>query len=174
MSKTIRFPLLRNVPSVGRDESSLVVNVLTNAPVLSLGGANGGYVSCEVWKTLRRATESPYTCFALEFTASAALVIGNGTFAEQIGLYGAIVDAAGNLQRTLLGALGMARGGVAPQIPIVLNVGSGELVGYTEMVSDLSLYDFISVGGVAGDIAIPGGETVTVRARPIRAREYLG
>lgn len=174
MSRTIRFPLVKNVPNVGLAEPSLVLTLLSGVPTLKQGGADI-YKATLPWKTVKRQTESPFTCFAIEFTASAATVIGNGTFAEQIGLYGGIYDAAGGLaQRYLIGVLGIARGGGAPQIPISTNDLAPQLVGYAQMAGDLSVYDSLSVGGVVNDITPGGGILITVKARPIRAREYLG
>jgi hypothetical protein len=170
MSRTIRFPLLSSVPNVGPAETSLIINVFTNAVLLRTGG--GPYVSTTPWKTIQRNTESPFTCFAIEFRAPQAMVIGDGTFAQQIGLFGGVGPAA-TRRFFLIGVLGIARGGVAPQIPIVQN-SAGDFVGYAQMASDLSVYDSISVGAVSGDIVFPEDELLTVDVRPIRSREYMG
>lgn len=175
MSHTIRFPLLAAKPSVGPDESASVITILLAATTLYKGGGDviGAYTPINALKTIMRNTESPFVCAALEITASAAMTIGNGTFAEQIGLFGGILLPGGTTIKTLIGVLGIARGGAAPQIPIVVDP-SATLVGFTQKVSDVTLYDSLSIGGVAGDITIAEGETITVTIRPIRGREYLG
>lgn len=176
MSRTIRFPLPSAVPSVGSAETSLVIELLSGATSLLKGGGSAGgiYTSIEPWKTLLRETESPYACVVIEFTATAEMIIGDGTFAQQIGLFGGIATAVG-FDRFLIGVLGMNHGNATLQIPITANNAGANLVGYAQKVSDVACYDTLSVGGVFNDIAVTGeGDTFTVTARPIRSRDYMG
>lgn len=179
MSHTIRFPLLKAVPSVGPNESSLVITLQQGVTTFFQGGgsdASHAYGDVRAWKTIQRQTESPYSCIALEFTANGPVTIGDGTFAEQLGLFGRILNPnpLAVSPRFLIGTLGIAMGGVAPQIPIVSRTSDADIVGYSQLISLVACYDELAVGGVSGDIVLPGEIEVTVTARPIRQREYLG
>lgn len=169
MSRTIRFPLQQAVPSVGPAETSLIIDLGTFATIPKAGGLGLG-VDVRAWKTIQRQTETPFSCVVIEWTADAEMVVGDGTFAQQIGLYGDIVTSTTNT-RFLLGVLGLARGGVVPQV-VIGNTGA-RLVGFAQVVSDVALYDALAIGGVTGAIPIVGG-LVTITARPIRSREYMG
>jgi hypothetical protein len=179
MSQTRRFPFPRNVPNVSPAEFSQIITILPATATFTLGG-EPNYVSVVPWKIAGdRNTEAPYTCVAIEFITSDPMTIGNGT-TDLIGLYGQI-DLTGNptatneRKRTLLAILGVNLLGAAPQIPIVVQAGPGDLVGYTQLVSNVAVYDRLSIGGVLNDVSLPiEATTVTVVARPIRTRDYLG
>jgi hypothetical protein len=179
MSQTRRFPFPRNVPNVSPAEFSQIITILPATDTFTLGG-EPNYVSVAPWKTVGdRNTETPYNCVAIEFITDEPMTIGNGT-TDLIGLYGQIdlvsnPTVASDRKRTLLAILGVNLLGAAPQIPIVVQAGPGDLVGYTQLVSNVAVYDRLSIGGVIGNVALPiEATTVTVVARPIRARDYLG
>lgn len=178
MSSTLRFPYNHAVPNAGRKEASQIITLLEAADNLPEGGENA-YVDVRAWHTAGdRNTEAPYTCVVLEFSASAATTIGDGS-TQLIGLYGQIdlvenPRAANERKRTLLAILGINLGGTAPQIPIVQQGGGGDLVGFSQMVSNIAAYDRLSIGGVLGDVLTVEGVEVTVVARPLRRRDYLG
>lgn len=178
MSQTLRFPFPRELPRISPAEYSQIITILPATDTLKLGG-EAAYVSVAPWKTAGiQNTEAPYACVAIEFASANPMTIGNGT-TDLIGLYGQI-DLVANptlpteRRRQLLAILGVSLGGVAPQIPIVQQA-STDLVGFTQLVGDVTVYDRLSVGGVLSDIALPiEATTVIVTARPIRRRDYLG
>lgn len=180
MSQTLRFPFPRPLPGVGPAETSqIIVLGAALAGSLPLGGAQN-YVSVADWKTAgNRNTETPYTCVAIEFSADGAGTLGDGT-TELIGLFGEIdlvAIPANNTQRirTLLAILGIGIGNQMPQIPLVAQVApANDIVGYTQLVSNVAAYDRLSVGGVLGTVEIPEGRDVTIIARPLRRKDYLG
>lgn len=170
MSETLRFPLLKAVTGVGPDESSLVLTLGNALTQLALGG-EANYTSLAPWKLDVNATETPFGCAVIEFIGSASGVIGDGTI--PIGLYGGITLADGTIQKTLLGILGVNYAGTTvPQIPIVAQ-GGGDIVGFSQPIANVAAYDSLSIGGVTSNIAWEGF-TVTVKARPLRRRAWLG
>jgi hypothetical protein len=180
MSTMIRFPFNRPIPNVGPAELSQIITILPATATIERGGAQA-YADVRPWKQAGPlTTEAPYTCVVIEMSATAALTIGNGT-TEMIGLYGQI-DLAANpanaaqRKRTLIGILGLPLGAQMPQIPIVQQAAAAlDLVGFSQVFSNIAAYDRLSVGGVFGDVAVPvENETLTVVARPIRRRDYLG
>lgn len=177
--QTFRFPYLRQLPNVAPAEVSQIITLAAGVTSLALGGEQS-YTSIVPWKTAGdRNTEAPYPCVALEFSGSGSGIIGNGT-TELIGLFGQIdltanPTIAANRRRTLLAILGLNLGAALPQIPLVAQAGpASDLVGYTQLVSNIAVYDRLSIGGVLADVFVPEGLTLTVVARPIRRRDYLG
>lgn len=102
----------------------------------------------------------------IEFSAPAAILIGNGT-TERVGIYGA---NAGGL--FLLGVAGINMGGTAPQIPIVTNLAF-TTAGYAQIITNIGGFSHLAIGGVSGAIG-PLAQVITVRARPILKRVYAG
>lgn len=180
MSSTLRFPRPRNIPNVGQAEIDQIITILpaTVGPLL-LGGEQA-YVSVNPWKLVGEGTETPYSCIVLEFASSvAAATIGDG-LTDMIGLYGQIDLAtnpttAAQRKRTLLAVLGINLGQVMPQIPIRTQAApANDLIGFSQVVSNIGNYDRLSIGGVLADVALPEGMNLTVTARPIRRKDYLG
>jgi hypothetical protein len=180
MSQLLRFPFPRPIPGVSPAEESQIITLESAlAGTLPLGGSQN-YTSVAAWKTSgNRNTETPYTCVAIEFSADGVGTIGNGT-TELIGLFGQI-DLVANpttlagRKRTLLAILGINIGNQMPQIPIVVQVGpANDVVGYTQLVSNVAAYDRLSIGGVLGTVDIPEAREITVVARPLRRKDYLG
>lgn len=178
--QTLRFPYPRPIPNVGRSETSQIITLIdAQAGTLKIGGEQA-YVDVSVWKTAGdRNTETPYNCVAIEFSGTGAGTLGNGT-SELVGLFGQI-DLIANpttpsdRKRTLLAIIGTTIGNQMPQIPIVSQAGIGaDLVGYTQLVGNIAAYDRLSIGGVLADVTIPESMLLTVVARPLRRRDYLG
>lgn len=172
MGETIRFPLLAAGPP-GPSEADQVIVVHNAVATLPRGGA-AAYASLAPWKTVARASESPFACVVVEFEGNAAFTIGNGVTA--IGLYGEILGGAagGGSFKTLLGILGTNLTGTdVPVIPLDTTIAPA-LIGFSQKVSDIACYDAISVGGVGAAIALAEGNTVTVRLRPIHRRSWVG
>lgn len=181
MSTTIRFPYLRARPNTF-NERSLIIELLPATGMLYRGGGDvlGKYASLSAWKLDetppggKDLAASPFTCAVIEFEGDAAFTIGNGTV--PIGLYGAIVDRTVNpitRFKTLIGILGINIAGTnVPVIPLDMQ-GAGDLVGYSQPVSNVAVYDELSVGGVGADIDL-GDNEVIVRARPFIQRNWMG
>lgn len=158
MPTVIRFPRTTGA------EASQIVTLINNDANFSVGGGASG-VSIRFWKTTEvDGDESPFTDAVIEFSAAAAVTIGNGA-TERVGLYG---WRAGQVY--LLGVLGISLGGAAPQIPLV--AGTGVITRFSQVVCNVSLYDSLSVGSVLA--AFAAAQPVTVTARPIRRRDYAG
>lgn len=179
MSDTIRFPLLQGRGGQ-KAERQLIIDLM-GGPVSMLpqGGAQS-YVSIAEWHIGANGEESPFTCVVIEFSAPQAIVIGSGT--NPVCLFGEIVldptapPSAANRIRSLIGVLGLNYQATdVPQIPIVQQAGpASDFVGFAQPVSNVACYDALSIGGLTGDITLGEGETVTVRARPIRRRDWVG
>lgn len=175
MPTTIRFPFNRNTANHAAELNQIITILPSTATILAGGEAT--YTSIQPWKLNGSADEAPYTCIVLEFTATVATTIGDGT-TQAIGLYGQVnLNAAGTpanqRRRHLLGIVGVNLGETFPQIPIIAQA-SAELVGYAHITADIAAYDALSIGGVFGNVVIGDGASLTVVARPIRARDYLG
>jgi hypothetical protein len=171
MAETIRFPFLRARAGIP-NESDFVVTLLNAVSTIPKGG-EAVYAPITLWRRDDNQTASPFTCIFVEFTANAELVLGDGT--NPIGIYGQINLPGGTIQRSLLGILGINYAGTnVPQIPIMQQGGGGPFVGFSQLVSNISVYDALSIGGVLADIALGEGDAVTVRARPIIRRDWLG
>lgn len=180
MSTTLRFPFNRNRANIARNEISQIITILPlTVGNLRVGGAQT-YADVRAWETAgERNTEAPYPCVVVEFSGSVAGIIGNGT-TDLIGLYGQIdsVDApttAAQRKRTLLAILGLNIGNQMPQIPLVQQAAAAsDFVGFSQAISNVAAYDRLSIGGVLADVALPENMLITVVARPIRQRDYLG
>lgn len=178
MTDTIRFPYNHTMPSAP-SESNQIITVLNAKTVQLARGGEQSYASVAAWKTAGESTEAPYTCVVIEVSANVAGTIGNGT-TDMIGLYGQInlVDTPTNntqRKRTLLGIIGLNIGNNMPQIPIVQQAAAAnDLVGFSQVFNNIAAYDQLSVGGVLGNVALAEGVQVTVTARPLRIRNYLG
>ncbi len=171
MSQTIRFPNLKARPGLP-EESRYVITLLNGVDDLLVGGAEP-YVSTAPWKIDANLVETPFTCVVIEFTAALVQTIGNGT--NPIGLFGLINDASGAPSiRTLLGVLGLNFAATTvPQIPIVARANAS-LVGFSQVVSNVSAYDALMIGGVTGNIALTENSNLVVTARPIICRDWVG
>lgn len=171
MTTTIRFPFPGTAPN-HPSEANQIITILPATATLLLGGAVA-YADVSAWKTAGQTTEAPYTSVVIEFFANDDFILGNGT-TQRIGLYGEIIHPAypSGQRKFLIGVLGINLGATAPQVPIVQRADA-ELVGFAQIVCDVAAYDRLSVGGVSGDIGT-GDPLVTVRARPIRMRDYMG
>lgn len=178
MSATLRFPYPRLIPNIGQAETSQIITIASGVTMLPLGGAQN-YADVRAWKIAGERSEAPYPCVAIEFMGSTTGTIGNGT-TDLIGLYGQIdlvanPTSAADRKRTLLAILGVGLGNQMPQIPIVTQAGpANDVVGFTQVLSNIAVYDRLSIGGVLADVNLNDNFAVTVVARPIRRREYLG
>lgn len=168
MAVGLRFPLLRNGPA-GPQERNQIITLANAVSQFDVGGGGAAYALTLPWKQLKYQTEVPYCSIVIEFTAEAPVVIGDGTVAGMIGLFGEIfdVDSPSLGGRYLLGVLGITLAGTKPQIPLVTNT-----LGYAQVVNIVGVYDALAIGGINGDVVV--AEDVTVRARPVRSREYPG
>jgi len=160
MPRNIRYPRSQSSP-IGRAERGQIITLAQEITELKLGG-EATYADITAWRFAKES--SPYTHVVIEVTGTAAMVIGDGTAAEAIGLFGQVGD-----RKALLGVLGYSVGEVMPQIPIV----SAE-IGCSQIVNYVAVYDRLSVGGIRGTIDILEGHTITVTARPIREQDYGG
>lgn len=161
-----RFP--RTAQTIfGVDESALIIGLFSGA-TFGLGASTGGALIGE-WKINPLDTQgfSSIIDAAIEFSAPAAITIGNGT-TDRLGIYG--ITPGGLF---LLGILGVNLGGTAPQIPIVTNGGAFVTTGYSQMVCNLGGFTGLAVGGVQAAIG-PLAQVITVTARPIIRRVYAG
>lgn len=169
MSELIQFPPETSTVST-KGEPSQTIELLSGVSTLLKGGA-ASYVSIAAWKQANFSKASSYIGVVLEFELNNDLgVLGDGTAAQAIGLFGELTGVG----KTLLGLVGVGIGGVVPQVPLVQNAAA-ENIGFSQITADISLYDALSVGGVFNDIAIAGdAPELIVRVRPIRDREYVG
>ena len=175
MTDTIRFPLIAGKSGAGTSEAAEVVTLLNAVTTIPKGGTNPYVDVATPWKIDVVGTESPFSCIVVEFLATAAGTIGDGT--NPICLFGEITlpTIGGTPLRTLLGILGTNFGGTTvPQIPMLTRSGDGALVGYSQIVSSVSCWDKLSIGALTGDVALAEGVTLTVTARPIHRRLYAG
>lgn len=180
MSTTLRFPFNRTRFNVARNELSQIITILPlTVTTLRVGGAQT-YTDVRPWQTTgERNTEAPYPCVVIEFSGNAAGIIGNGT-TDLIGLYGQIdaVDnptSAAQRKRTLIAVLGINIGNPMPQIPLVQQAAAAsDFVGFSQAISNIAVYDRLSIGGVLANVALPDNLIISVTARPIRQRDYLG
>lgn len=173
MTTNYRFPLgqpTRAYPA----ELSQIITLHTAITGLEQGGP-AVYTSIDAWRTMDYQTDVPYPCVVIEWQGliEAGLVaIGDGTPAQQIGLYGEITKpgplATSPAQKFLIGILGVNIGNQMPQIPLT------SAVGFAQPVSNVGVYNRLAIGAVNADFAFPGGAEVTIRARPIRQRSYSG
>lgn len=180
MPATVRFPYNRNIPNVGRNELTQIIQIRAPGAGGALpAGGDQAYADVRPWKIAGENTEAPYTCVVLEFSGSAAGTIGNGT-TELIGLFGQIdlvtaPTVAVDRKRTLIAVVGINIGNTMPQIPLIQQAAAAsDLVGFSQAFNNIAVYDRLSIGGVLGDVALPEGLNLTVVARPIRRRDYLG
>lgn len=179
MTITIRYPLNREIPNYSKSESSQIITIFSGNNALVLGGEQN-YADVRAWHTTdERNMASPYSCVSIEFSATSAFTLGDGE-TELIGIYGQIDQVetpttAAQRKRMLLAILGLGLGSQMPQVPIVQQAGPAlDFVGFSQMLSNLPAFDRLSIGGVLGPVLIPEGITVTVVARPLRQREFLG
>lgn len=178
MSATIRFPYNRTIPNKGPSEASQIITIAGAKATLPLGGEQD-YTDVRIWQRAGERSEVPYECVVLEYSANTAGTIGNGS-TQMIGLYGQIdlVDnptTAADRKRTLIAILGLNLGNQMPQIPIINQAGpASDFVGFSQGLHNIGVYDRLSVGGVFGDIAMPESLLITVVARPIRRKDFLG
>jgi hypothetical protein len=179
MTSTIRYPLNREIPNFAQAESSQIITIFSGNNALVLGGEQA-YADVRAWHTAdERNMASPYSCVSIEFSANGAFTLGDGE-TELIGIYGQIdlvaaPTLAAQRKRMLLAILGLGLGSQMPQIPIVQQAGpASDFVGYSQMLGSLPAFDRLSIGGVLGPVLIPEGVTLTVVARPLRQREFLG
>lgn len=179
MSQTIRFPYNRDIPTAGSSESNQIITILPSKTVSLAQGGEQNYVSIAAWKSAGESTESPYNCVVLEFSANIAGTIGNGT-TELIGLYGQInltsnPTLAAQRKRTLLGLVGFNLGATNPQIRIVQQAAAAnDFVGISQVFTNIAAYDQLSIGGVLGTVTIPENLELTVVARPLRIKDFIG
>lgn len=170
MSDVIQFPPEASTANI-RGEPTQTIKLLDAVNQLTQGGL-ATYTDVSAWKNANYGKASAYTGIVIEFSVSATtakVVIGDGTLSQAIGLFGEISGVG----KFFLGLLGTNLGGVVPQV-VITSQGT-DAVGSAQITCDISVYDRLSVGGVFGAIAITG-ETpqLTVRARPIRNRDYIG
>lgn len=169
MSEIIQFPPETGSANV-KAEAAQTITLLAAVQSLPHGGATN-YTSIAAWKQAQFGKASAYIGVVLEFSADAAAtdgVIGDGTMAQAIGLFGEI-DGVGKF---LLGLVGVNFGNAVPQVPID-STGEVGVFGFAQVTANISLYDKLSVGGVFAAIST-GAINVTCRVRPIRDREYVG
>ena len=167
MPDTVRYPDLRNTT-----EATEVVTLFMNQPTL-LHGANATFTNIG---PLRQASIQPrssaFVDLVVEFTGSAAVVLGDGAGAL-VALFGEIDFPDGSFQRYTLGILGISlTTGLMPQIPII-NDGAGNILGFSQIIQAAAAYDWLGVGGLNGDIAT-GGPLVTCKIRPLVLRSFPG
>lgn len=165
MSEVVQFPPTTGTATVPA-EASQTLTLLSDTNTLSKGGA-ATYTDIAVWKNANFGKASSYIGVVIEFTCDAAGTLGDGTLAQAIGLYGEITGTG----KFLLGLLGVNLGGAVPQVPMVANAAAA-IVGFAQISADISVYDKISVGAVFADLAAVS--TLTIRARPIRSKDYIG
>lgn len=87
----------------------------------------------------------------------------------------AIIEITGNGATTLTGPVGLYGGSLADGQEYLLgklNGGSdisigGTSTGYAEKVTYVSVYDYLTIGGIGATITPSGGKTVTVKAVPL-------
>lgn len=162
MTTTIRFPNPSATPEGLPSQADQIITLMNGATGLAAGGAL--YVPLFSWKQNAFQSPAPYTCVMLEFTANAALTVGDGSASQLIGLFG---ENPGG--RFFLGLLGVTLAASQPQIPIISNT-----IGYAQAVQNVAAYDALAIGTLAGALTFPTDVALTVRARPIIKREYLG
>lgn len=163
-----RFP--RSVASAFGPVEPLTIDLLASNTFTL--GASGGGASIAAWK-LNPADDQGFSAIldaAIEFSAPAAVLIGNGT-TDRVGIYGLSSGLSGGI--FLLGVLGVSLGGAAPQIPIVTNGGAFVTTGYSQIICNVGGFTHLAVGAVQAAIG-PLAEVITVRARPIIRRVYAG
>lgn len=176
MSSTIRFPHNRIIPNVGPNEDTQIITLHAAVTAFPRGGVSA-YTSIRPWWISGDNDAAPYECIVIEFSSTLAGTLGDGED-DLIGLYGEVdlVETPANPAqriRTLLGLIGINIGNAAPQIPFVVGPAA-DVVGYSQMFNNIAGYDRLSIGGVLADVNAPGDAAITVRARPIRRRDYLG
>lgn len=169
MTTTINFP----TPASTANHPSQANQIITLASAITMipQGGPATYVDVSEWHRDNAAKASPYTNIVIEFQATEGnIIIGDGSQAEAIGLFGEI-DATG--ERFLLGVLGVNLGATFPQIPI--SEQGNNPIGYAQPSCNIAVYDRIAVGGIFGDVPV-GGEAaeLTIVARPIRTRHLAG
>lgn len=165
MSEVVQFPPTTGTATVPA-EADQTITLVSGTDTLSKAGA-AAFADIAAWKNANFGKASSYVGVVIEFACDATGTLGNGTLAQAIGLYGEITGTG----KFLLGLLGVNLGGVVPQIPMIANAAA-VVVGFAQISADISLYDKISVGAVFADLV--GAGTLTIRARPIRNKDYIG
>lgn len=168
MAEVIQFP-----PETGTAqapaESDQIITLLSGAGELKKGG-EANFTDISAWKNANYGAASAYIAAVVEFISTAEGLLGDGTQAQAIGLFGELANG----DKFCLGLLGLNLGGTVPQIPLIQNAGA-EDIGFAQLTVDISLYNKLSVGGLFNDVTAPGvGPELTVRVRPVRDRDYIG
>lgn len=164
MSTMIRFPY--NVETEKfRAELNQIITINPASATFPSAVAIGANLTA--WKPSGLKTEAPYTDVVIEFTANAAVLIGNGT-TERLGLFGYVESSPTSIY-FLLGVLGVNLGTTAPQVPI-----ASALTGFAQVVCNVAAYDGLQVCAINAGNIVTGGPLVTVTARPIRRRNFAG
>lgn len=162
MTTTLRYPFVAPSP-----EQTQIITILPAVTQLRQGG-EATFANIKPWKTQGDSTEAPYTAIVLEFTASAALIVGDGT-TEAIGLFGQ--RGTGATGKSLLGVLGYF---TAPSAKFgqlfILDVNTG----FSQIVVAVDVFDGLSIGGITSAITFDAAQTLTCKARPIFTRTYVG
>lgn len=166
MPTTIRFPQETGF------EATQVITILNGVATIPVGGG-AVYTDFDGLKIAGRSPgDSPYISLVIEFTATAAVTIGDGV-TQTIGLYGEIDHPGGSINKYLLGALGFTfLGRSSPQI-IIGTDGIGGFVGQAQIIQAEAAYNRLSVGCVQAAIPL-GGPLVTCKIRPFILRSYQG
>jgi hypothetical protein len=168
MPTVVRFPY-PEAQNGKRSEADQIIEIFAASATFPLGGSTP--VPVNAWKNPQSPwNECPYSDVVLEFTSNTTpFTLGNGT-TDRVGLYGLIDGANQNI--VLLGVLGLSLGGSAPQIPFVQRLDAVK-IGFAQIVCNVTPFDYLAIGGVSAAIAT-GGPLITVKARPIRMRDYAG
>lgn len=165
MSEVVQFPPESGTATVPA-EANQTITLLSGTDTLSKAGS-AAFLDISAWKNANFGQASSYTGVVIEFACTATGTLGDGTAAQAIGLYGERTGGG----KFLLGLLGINLGGAVPQIPMIVNAAA-VVVGFAQITADISLYDKIAVGAVFADLVAAG--TLTIKARPIRAKDYIG
>lgn len=169
MTNTIRYPLPANTPSQ-RSEADQIISLGTG--LASLPRSGGTFANVTAWQFDGIQNESPYVGVVIEIVGTATTLLGDGTLAQAIGLFGKLSTNPAVTDRYLLGLLGYPLGGVMPQIPLYQSGGAANIA-CAFMTCNVALYTNLAIGGVFGDVAVGAG-TVSVTARPVRRRDFIG
>lgn len=162
MTQNIRFPFEQNT-GTQQAENNLVITLLNAATLIPEGGSGTG-APITPWRFNSKL--SPFTQIVIEIIGSEKMTLNDGSIAQAIGLYG----RRGATQWYLLGVLGYNLGATMPQVQI-----AAADIGFAQIVNYVPVYDQLAIGGIFGNISVPGeGPTITVTARPIFERDYIG
>lgn len=172
MADMFRFPIPSNTDNLVAERSQIITLATIAAPSVNAFPAGGftPYGDITPWHLAYYNSETPYCDIVIEFTAGAAVTIGDGSAAQMLGLFGGLNDdGTGNPHNYFLGVLGVQLAATKPQIPILSST-----VGYAQIIQHVPIYDTLSVGGINGDVPLVGNSAVTIKVRPVRHRSFVG